>query len=118
MQRDDRNRKRCLTQHHGKIAPTLPVADILPSGKEGKGAVMGAYSFGTRPELQALPDAASRQNSPTGNLAFSPAACTLPPINIRVCYAANAVAGIFYEHHVPGERAFYVYAAQGGCGGG
>ena len=73
---------------------------------------------GTRPEPQVLPDAASRQNSPTGNLAFSPAACTLPPINIRVCYAANAVAGIFYEHHVPGERAFYVHAAQGGRGGG
>jgi len=38
----DRNRKRCLTQHHGKIASALPVADILTSGKEGKGAVMGA----------------------------------------------------------------------------
>ena len=42
MQRRDLNRKRCLTQHHGKIAPALPVADILTSGKEGKGAVMGA----------------------------------------------------------------------------
>ena len=42
MQRRDRNRKRCLTPHHGKIAPALPVADILTSGKEGKGAVMGA----------------------------------------------------------------------------
>ena len=45
MQRRDRNRKRCLTPHHGKIAPALPVADILTSGKEGKGAVMGAYAF-------------------------------------------------------------------------
>ena len=41
----DRNRKCCLTQHHGKIAPTLFVADILTSGKEGKGAVMGAYAL-------------------------------------------------------------------------
>ena len=45
MQRGDRNCKRWLTQHHSKIASALPVADILTSGKEGKGAVMGAYAL-------------------------------------------------------------------------
>ena len=54
----DRNRKCCLTQHHGKIASALPVADILTSGKEGKGAVtdVSLLTGGVKERLDKSPD--------------------------------------------------------------